>query len=119
MHFRALNSFRIKRGDRCLQIFAHQIQLVLVVLFTGMTGDFCWRQGEYQPAVTGIDRMKTQDVFEERSIGICVFAVNDYVGSIDHSCFPSLGHHAIAYRPRRGSAPAEITPDFASYIMTV
>gem|GEM_PF-4822194 len=28
--------------------------------------------------------------------------------------FDEFDHHATAYRPRRGSAPPEITPDFTS-----
>src|SRR2546430_13806925 len=41
-----------------------------------------------------------------------VFAeVNNHILMVDHQ--------ATAYLPRRGSAPPEITPDFASYMITV
>ena len=79
-----MNAFGIERGHDRLQIVAHQIKLVLIVFIAGMNRNLRWRQSKNQPAVTRINMMKPQNVFEECAVGVRILTVNDYVRSIDH-----------------------------------
>jgi hypothetical protein len=48
---------------------------------------FGWRQGKNQPIVSGIDRCESEDVSKEGPIRSRLFAVHDYMRTVDHdSC---------------------------------
>jgi hypothetical protein len=38
-----------------VKVFTHEVELMAIILFGRMKCRFGWRQGEYQPAVAGID----------------------------------------------------------------
>jgi hypothetical protein len=42
------------------------------------------RQGEYQPSVAGIHRVKREDVGKKRSIRIRIFAIEQDMGAVNH-----------------------------------
>jgi hypothetical protein len=56
---------------------------------------FSGRQGEDQPAVTGVDKFKAEDVAEKCAIRLGFFAVDDNVSAGNHLLFwlnaPSTG----------------------------
>src|SRR5215216_3457131 len=58
-------AFASKLGDRCLDVVAHQVQLVIFLSLGGMNSDLRRRRGEDQPAAAGIDSRETKDVAEE------------------------------------------------------
>jgi hypothetical protein len=45
----------LHRRDEDLDVFAHQIELVNVVLLRRMHGHLGWRQPEDQPAIADVD----------------------------------------------------------------
>ena len=50
---------------------------MLIVFLTRVACHFGGRQGEDQPAVPRVNRMKTENVFEERAIRVGIFTVDD------------------------------------------
>ncbi len=56
-----------------------------------MKSSFRWRQSENQPSVTRVHGCKSEDIPEERAVGLRVLAVQDYVRTGDHNfcrCLP-------------------------------
>jgi hypothetical protein len=71
-------------GDEGVNVIAHEIELVRVVLVRWVNGDFRGRQGEDEPTVSGVGCGILEDVTEESAIGLGVGAVDDDVSSVDH-----------------------------------
>jgi len=62
MHRGTLDAFRLEGRNLALQVIAHEIQLMPVILFGGMDRRLSRRQGENQPTVTGVDRCEPKDI---------------------------------------------------------
>jgi hypothetical protein len=50
----------------------------------GMDSEFGGRQGEDQPAVSGVDGWKLEDVTEQDTNGVSIFRVHESMDAIDH-----------------------------------
>ena len=68
-----------------------------VVLVGRVHRELGWRQREYQPPVTGIDRLVLQHVAEECSVSLGVLAVDDDVSTVNH--LPSVPAYDAAAHP--------------------
>lgn len=67
-----------------LQVVAHEVQFVQIVLLGGMKRSFRERERKDEPAVTGVHSGKIEDIAKERAVAFRVLAVNDDVSSGDH-----------------------------------
>jgi len=67
-----------------LDILAHQVQLVLVILVGRMHGDLSGEQAEDQPAMTDVHVRQTEQVAQECAVGFGLLATDDDVSSVDH-----------------------------------
>src|SRR5437868_4738959 len=79
-----MNPLRIERGHCDFQVLAHQKKLALIIFITGMTRYLGGRQCEDEPAMSNVDRFKTQNVLEERAIRIGVLTVDNNVRAVNH-----------------------------------
>jgi hypothetical protein len=57
---------------------------VFVIVLCVVKGGFCGRQGEDQPAVSGVDGGESEDIAEKSAVGFWIFAVEDDVCAVDH-----------------------------------
>src|SRR5262245_39511414 len=88
----------IRAGDTLLgegrhlgpQVFAHEIQLMHVVLLRRMERGFRRRHCEDQPAVAGVHGRESKDVSEESAVSLRVPAVDDHMSATDHRLCPSF-----------------------------
>jgi hypothetical protein len=55
LHLTARDVFRLHFGHERVYVVAHQVKLMLVVLFGRMHGDFRRRQPKDEPALTNVD----------------------------------------------------------------
>src|SRR5262249_36822527 len=85
---RARNAPLLHRGDELLDVVAHQIELVDVVILRGVDGHFCRRQTEDQPAFAHIDVRHPEHLAQKGAIGLRLLAVNDRMRSDDHGSPP-------------------------------
>src|SRR5215467_11137677 len=76
-HRTTLYFLPFQRFHRRLQVVADEEQFVQVVLVGGMKGGFGGRQREDEPAMTGVNGRKLENVPEERTVGIGILAVDD------------------------------------------
>ena len=67
-----------------VEVFAHEVELMAIILFGRMKCRFGWRQGEDQPAVAGIDRRESQHIAKEGAVCRCIFAVDDDMCARNH-----------------------------------
>src|SRR6202044_1812681 len=89
-------------GDERVNVVAHQIKLVDVILLGGVHRHFCGWQREDQPAVTGVGVAVLQNVAEEGAVGVGVLAVEDDVSSMDHDAQGTRGLAATGTSAKRG-----------------
>ena len=87
LNFRTVNAFRIQGRHHSFEVVTHQVEFVLIVLIPGMTGHFSGWKCKDEPAMPCIDMRKAEDVFEKSAISFGIFAVNDYMGAINHRCW--------------------------------
>jgi len=80
-----MNSFGIKRRHYGLQVVAHEVKLMLIVFVAGVTGNFSGWKCKDQPPAPCVHMMETQHVLKKSAIGFRIFAVDDYMGAIDHN----------------------------------
>src|SRR5271170_6944237 len=89
LNCRALHALTREGRYLSLQIVAHEIEFVGATIAIGRVEcGLCRREGEDQPAVTGIDRPKAEDIAEECPVRLGVFAVGNYVSARDHLPLP-------------------------------
>jgi hypothetical protein len=81
----ALDFARAQGLHRGLQVIAHEVEFVLVVLFVWMERDLGRRERKNQPAVAGVDRSKFENVSKKPAVGLRVFAVDNDMSTSDHS----------------------------------
>lgn len=81
VNVRALNAFLRERNHFPLQIVAHEIEFVDTVLIGRVECEFCRRQGEDQPAMTGIDAFEPEDVAQKCAVRLGVLTVHNYVSA--------------------------------------
>src|SRR5262249_14564649 len=81
------NALLFQLLDEGLDIVAHEIKLMNVVLLRGMYCNLCWRQSEDQPAASNIDVRKMQHIAQECAVRLRIRAVNDRVSTRDHKVF--------------------------------
>src|SRR6266700_2261033 len=84
--------------QRLLDIFAHQVELVLARPVSGVDGDLGWRQLEDQPATAGIDPCKSEHVTDEDAISLRVGAVENDVCSVDHVSLSLSWSSTVSFR---------------------
>src|SRR6266700_5352994 len=84
--------------QRLLDIFAHQVELVLPQPVSGVDGDLGWRQLEDQPTVTGVDPGKSEHVADEDPVGLRVGAVENDMCSVDHGSSLLLCSSIVSFR---------------------
>src|SRR2546425_1173152 len=70
--------------DERLNVVAHEVELLDVVLVGRMDGNFRGRQSKDQPALTYIDFGKFEDVAQESAIGIGILTIDDRMCADDH-----------------------------------
>ena len=73
-----------ERGHLCREVVAHEEELGSRCR-SWMHGSLGRRQGEDQPAATGVDRRKPEYLREEGPIGIGIVAGDDDMGTEDHA----------------------------------
>jgi hypothetical protein len=73
-----------------LDIGAHKVELVYVILAGRMDCHLTRRQPEDQPAIAYVNVWELQHISQERPIRFRIFAVDDGVGADDH-CQPPNG----------------------------
>jgi hypothetical protein len=72
-------------GDRCLDVVAHQVDLVLGRTVCGVHGDLRRRQGDDEPPVTSVDgSVPAKDLAQHLPVCLGIGAVDDRVGRSDH-----------------------------------
>ena len=81
---RANDVFSRQASHLRLKVFTHKVELMAIILFGRMEGCFGWRQGEYQPAMAGIDRHQTQHIAKEGAVCLRILAINDDMCARDH-----------------------------------
>jgi hypothetical protein len=67
------------------EVVAHEVKLMALVLVHRMDGKLRWGEGEDQPIMTGIYRGIAQDITKECSVSGGILAIDNDVGSKDHS----------------------------------
>jgi hypothetical protein len=70
-----------------LQIITHEIEFEPVVLLGGMHRHFRRRQREDEPSVARVHGFKSQDIAEEGTISLRIFAVDNYMRAKDHGLY--------------------------------
>src|SRR5450755_2445685 len=84
----ALHLLTLQRLHRSLQVVAHEVQLVQVVLLGGMKRSLSRWQRKNQPAMPRLHCRKLKNVAKESAVAVRILAINDDVSSVDHR--PSL-----------------------------
>jgi hypothetical protein len=79
----ALNALLCQGSHFNFQIVTHEIEFVSGIVGRVDCG-FCWRQGEDQPAMTGIYKLETEDIAKKCAVPFCVLTVENYVSARDH-----------------------------------
>src|SRR5208282_2952435 len=77
---------RLQIVQRCGEVVAHEVELVLVVLFGIVECGFGGREGEDQPAVACVNGREFEDIAKEGAVGFGVFGVDHDVCAVDHGC---------------------------------
>src|SRR5208337_1263954 len=83
LHRTTLHFLPFQRLHRRLQVVAHEVQFVQVVLFGRMKRSFCGRQRKDEPAVTSIHRGKLENIAKESAIAFRILAVDDGMSTGD------------------------------------
>jgi hypothetical protein len=60
----------------------------MIVRLAGMAGNFGRWQSKDQPSATDIDEIEAEHIFEEGAIGFGIFAVDNYVCSVNQAVSP-------------------------------
>ena len=71
-------------GDERLDVVAHEVDLMHVVLSGRVYSHLGWRQPEDEPSVTDIDAGKLEDVTQESAVRFRVGTINDRVRADNH-----------------------------------
>ena len=79
------NPAALELGNLRLDVVAHEIELRGARRLGRMDRHLGRRQLEDQPPTAGVDEGKTEDVAQERPVGLGVGAVEDDVRSADHA----------------------------------
>jgi len=71
--------------DRAIDVFAHEIDLLAGISSLGwMDSQLGGREGEDEPAASGVDGVKSENIVEEATIRLGVVAQDDRVSAVDH-----------------------------------
>ena len=84
LHGRAGDVVRLHLLDERVDVVAHQIELVHIVLLRWMHGHFGRGQSEDQPAVADIDVRQPEHVGEECAVCLGSVAVDDEMRADEH-----------------------------------
>src|SRR3982075_2951921 len=96
----------------CVQVVAHQVQLVYRRGGGGGHGELGGRKLEDQPAGAGIDVRVVEHVSKEGTVGFGVAAVDDDVATIDHAGSVLVGRRGPAGAAAiSGGVPGERSPN--------
>jgi hypothetical protein len=84
LHWRAGDVVRFHLLDERVDVIAHQIELVHIVLVRMVDGDLGRRHAKDQPSIANIDMREPEDVAEKRAIGLSVRAVDNRMRPCEH-----------------------------------
>jgi hypothetical protein len=87
-------------ADRAIDVFAHEIDLLAGVSSLGwMDSQLARREGEDEPAASGVYRVEAEYILEESAIRVRVVAEDERVSAIDHVASGlSLGSRKLTRR---------------------
>ncbi len=90
---------RIHVGEECIEVVAHQIELVHVVFLRWMHGHLGGRQPEDEPSLANVDGGESQDIAEKRAIAFGVLAIENRVRTDDHEWpLPGLQSYSVSWQ---------------------
>src|SRR5262245_13341686 len=103
LHIRTVDALLGEGRHLGPQVFAHEIQLMYVVLIRRMERSLRRRQCEDQPTAAGVHGHKSKDVSEKGAISLRVLAVDDDMSANDHRLCP----FSSSFVPRPSSIPEQ------------
>jgi hypothetical protein len=71
--------------DRCLDVVAHQIELMVAIPLRGMGRKLRWGELEDEPPASGVNRRKAEYIAKECPAGLRIARKDDRVRADDHS----------------------------------
>src|SRR5439155_26766090 len=101
VHRAALDTALLHLRHERLDVIAHQIELVHIILFPRMHRDLGRRKAEDQPSSPHVDARQLQDIEQKLAVGIGILAVDDRVSADDHD---------LTSQATRSSLPEFISP---------
>jgi len=84
VHGATLDAALFHVSDEAVDIVAHEIELVQVVLIGRVYGHLSRRQAEDEPPAAHIDVRELEDIAKECAIAFRILAVDDRVRTDDH-----------------------------------
>ena len=84
-HIRDLHILRFEIFQGRRDVIAHEVKLVLVVVFGIMERRFEWRHGENQPAVASINGGKLKHIAKEGSVSFWILGVDNDMRAVDQA----------------------------------
>jgi len=84
-HVRAPDALGFECPYLGLQIVTHEEELVLGLFIGGVNGRLCRRKREDQSTVASVHGRKPEDLAEKGAVGRRIGAVDDHVGTKDHT----------------------------------
>jgi len=70
--------------DGCLDVVAHQIELMVAALLRGMGRKLGWRKPEDEPTASSVDRREAEHVAKECPRSFWIAGEDDRMGADDH-----------------------------------
>jgi hypothetical protein len=89
-HRLAVHLMLLHLPDQLLDVIAHQVQLMDIIVFCRMDGKFRGRQAEDQPTFSGIDPCQAKYISQEGSIRLRIRTIDEHVSADDHGFNPFL-----------------------------
>jgi hypothetical protein len=83
-NFRALHALVLKSGDRCLNVVAHQVQLVIDLAIRRVDAELCRGHREDDPSVAHINEWKLKHIAKKCADFVGIGGVNQRVYSCNH-----------------------------------
>jgi|SRR5215471_14176805 len=81
LNWRTLDAFISEGGHLGFEVIAHEVEFMGAVFARWMDRGLSWRQREDQPAMSGIYVFEAEEIAEERTVCLRIFAVENNVSS--------------------------------------
>jgi hypothetical protein len=98
LNLRTLDPLLCQGSHFAFQIVAHEIEFVSATIIGRVDCGFCRRQGEDQPAMTGIHGSETEDITKKCAVRLRVLTVDNYVSARDHLPLRRNGRNSYQFR---------------------